>query len=218
MNGLLITLIIFAFLILLLLIPVYLSASFDGKLGVRVRILFISFKLYPRPEKSEKKQLKKETKKSKKQKAKEEELSRSEELLRDEGISAVISYYNEMVRLIGTAVKRFIRIIVVDRLIVNVIVASDDASETALNFGRVCAVIYPAQALIESVLNIRKRKITIVPDFMTEKGYVRGEIKLHILPIRALWALIMFFIWYLGNNTTTKNFIKKTVNNDVDGL
>ncbi|MDD2362531.1 MAG: DUF2953 domain-containing protein [Oscillospiraceae bacterium] len=214
MNGLLITLIILAILILPLLIPVYFSACFDGELGVRVRIMFISFKLYPRPLKSEKKQIKKEKKKTKKQEKKKEQLSRSEELLREEGIWAVVSYYTEIVRLIGTAVKRFIRIIVVDRLVLNIVVASDDASKTALDFGQVCAVIYPAQALIESFLKIRKRKITIVPDFMREKGYVRGEIKLHILPVRAIWVLILFFISYLGNTTKTQTANKKTENNN----
>ena len=38
-----------ALLLLLLLIPVHLKAGFDGKLWIRVRYLFLSFALYPRP-------------------------------------------------------------------------------------------------------------------------------------------------------------------------
>ena len=202
MIVLLITLGIIAFLLLVLIVPVFLTASFDGGLLIKVRVMFIPFTLYPRPPKPEKKLIKKSEKKAKKEEKK--EISRSEELLREEGITAVLSYYKEMARLLGTAAKRLLRTITVDRLRLNIVVASDDASQTAVHYGRVCAVIYPIQALMESAIRIRRRNITIKPDFMQEKARVEGAIHLHVIPVRALWVLLLFFIGYLGNTTTAK--------------
>jgi len=199
-----ITLGVIVLLLLILLLPVHLHVFYHEKLVIRAGVLFINFTLYPRPPISEKRKQKKAKKEKRKQAKEKEELSRAEEMLRSEGVLAVVHYYIEMTRLIGTALKRLVRTITVDKLILNLIVASDDASDTAVNYGRVCSVIYPAQALIESIVRVKKRDINIKPDFLLEKGNVNGEIRLHVLPVRVLWALLMFFIGYIGNTTSTK--------------
>lgn len=191
---------IIALLILILLLPVHLHASFSDNLKVRVGVMFINFTLYPLPSVFKKKKKEDKHKKKKVQK----ELTNAEEILKEDGVSAVVEYYLEMVRLIETAAKRLARTVTVDKLNINIIVASEDASQTAINYGKVCSVVYPSQALIESVFRVRRRSIIITPDFLREKGHFDGEMKLHVIPMRVLWALLLFFIGYIGNTTTTK--------------
>jgi len=62
---------IIGIMLLLLLLPVHLRATFNGDLKVSAGVLFINFKLYPRPPVSEKKRLKKERREQKRKKKRE---------------------------------------------------------------------------------------------------------------------------------------------------
>lgn len=190
---------VFALLLLILILPLHLHASFDGQLSLRLRYLFFTYPLYPRPEKKKKKLKQKKVKKKK-----EIELSRTEEMLRSEGVAAVISYYIKLGQLIKTAAIGLLGTITVDKLKLNISVASDDAAQTAINYGRICAAIYPMHALIESSVNVRSRSINITPDFLNSEDQVSGEIRLHVLPLRVLWILLLFFIGYISNTSGTK--------------
>lgn len=192
------------FLLLLLIIPLRLRACFYGELKVKLRYLFFSYTLYPRPLKREEKSKRRAEKKAEKDKEKQKELSHAEELLKSEGVAAVVSYYAQIARLMKAAAAKLIRAITVDRLKLDVVVATDDAAETAIDYGRVCAVVYPAQALLESMTRVRRRFIAITPDFMGQKGRVSGEIRIHALPLRILWVLLLFFIGYIGNTISYK--------------
>jgi hypothetical protein len=195
-------------LLIILILPVHMYASFDGDLRVRVGVMFFNFTLYPRPPQSEKKKRKKEIRRRRKAKD-EQELSRTEELLRNEGVSAVISYYAEMAELIKSAVKRLLKTITVDKFNLTITVASEDACQTAVDYGRACAVVYPVQALLESLLRIRRRNITITPDFLGDKGKVEGEIRIHAIPLRVLWNLLLLFLGYIGNNISESKKVHK---------
>ena len=93
------------------------------------------------------------------------------------------------------------RAITVDRLYLDVLVASGDAAQTAIDYGKICAVVYPIQALIESKMRVRRRAINISTDFLHDSGELKADIRLHAVPIRVLWAILLFFIGYAGNTT-----------------
>ncbi len=190
---------VFAFLLLILIIPLHMQVSFDGQLSLRLRYLFFTYSLYPRPEKKKKKFKQKKVKKKK-----EIELSRTEEMLQSEGVAAVISYYIKLAQIIKTAALGLFRTITVDKLKLNIKVASDDAAETAINYGQLCAAVYPVHALIESSVRVRSRSINIAPDFLNNEDQVSGEIRLHVLPLRVLLVLLLFFIGYISNTSGTK--------------
>ena len=209
MTVLYIILGIIAFILLLLIIPLNLKITFDGNLKIRVRYLFIGLTLYPVPEKPSKteKQVAKGEKRARK-KVQHEAVSTLEEMLQEEGVAATIKYFSEIARLAGTAAKRFMRALTIDRLCLNVIVASEDAAQTATDYGKACAVIYPAEVVIESTMHVRHRKISITTDFLREKGKVNGEIRLHGIPIRILWIVLLFFMKFIGitdNSSNTSN-------------
>mgnify|MGYP000847676905 FL=1 len=194
---------IIGIMLLLLLLPVHLRATFNGDLKVSAGVLFINFKLYPRPPVSEKKRLKKERREQKRKKKERKRLSEAEEELQVEGVWALVKYYIEMGKLITSTAKRLLKTITVDRLNLNIVVATDDAARTAIDYGKICAVVYPIQALIESTMRVRRREINISTDFLLESGVLEGDIKIHVLPICVLWQALLFFIDYTGNNKDT---------------
>lgn len=100
-------------LVLLLAVPIYLRVTFHGELTVLVRVWGIPFRLYPRKKKPEKEKPPKaeKPKKSRKQKPgklRKESMSVSQ-MLKEDGVGAVVSYYTSLARLLSTEARRLLR-------------------------------------------------------------------------------------------------------------
>lgn len=59
-------------------------------------------------------------------------------------------------------VKKKVRI---DIIKIDLTVGSDDAAQTAITYGEACAVIYPVESALETLVKVKKRQITINADF-----------------------------------------------------
>ena len=132
---------IFGLLLLLLIVPVYLRVTFQGELTVKIRIMGMPIKLYPKKKKKDKPPKAGKPPKNKKQKPdkqRKESFSVSQ-MLKEDGVGAVVSYYTSLAGMLKTGAKRLLRTVTVDHLDVRLTVASADAAETAQNYGRVCA-------------------------------------------------------------------------------
>lgn len=201
-------------LVLLLVVPVYLRITFQGELKVLVRVWGIPFRLYPRKKKPEKEKPPKsgKPKKSRRQKpGKPRKASVSvSQMLKEDGVGAVVSYYTSLARLLATGARRLLRAITVDHLDVGLVVASGDAAETAQNYGRVCAVLFPAEAFVESEMKVRKRQVRVVPDFLAPKGKADLDIRLHAVPVRIIWNFLrLFFSFIFHQNTPSGSNVKE---------
>lgn len=64
-----------------------------------------------------------------------------------------------------TVILKVGRKIRIDRLAVELTVGTDDAAQTAVTYGEGCAVIYPAVAMLENIVRIKRRQILINADF-----------------------------------------------------
>lgn len=195
--------------VVILLMPVNLYLAFDETLTIRVRYAFFSYILYPQEEKKEqekpnrqksRKQAKKSVKKPPKKEGKEKEkihpLASVADMFKEDGVSATLSYIMELVKLAGTEVKRVLRILVVDRLELELSIASEDAADTAVDYGKACGIVYPAQAVLETVFRIQKRHIQIYPDFTAQKGKALIFLKIHVLPLRISGAVVGIIFRY----------------------
>ena len=190
------------FLLVLLLVPIRLRASFHGELLVRIRYLFIVKQLVPEKNKKKPKKAQKVQKKAKKKAEKKEEPSFGQ-MLKEDGVSATLTYYKKLVSLAGTIVKKLLRVLVVDKLEVQLRIATDDPADTAVDYGKACAVVYPAQALLESIVKVKKRTVQLAPDFTREKGEAAFDVQVHVTPLRMLKAGFGFFLYIFAN--TVKN-------------
>ena len=76
-------------------------------------------------------------------------------------------------------------------------IATDDAANTAIQYGEVCSVLYPLFSIIQSTFNVKSKSININADFNKTKW----EFKTHFLVKASLlfWiiALIGVFAQYL---------------------
>ena len=75
--------------------------------------------------------------------------------------------------------------------------AGDDAAQTALNFGRLNAAIYPSAGLINGHKRIKKLHIGITPDFTTTKSVYNAEAIAYIRIFDVLAAVIAIIKYLL---------------------
>lgn len=123
--------------------------------------------------------------------------------LKQDGVAATLQYVRGLAEVATGALKRLLAALTVDRLVLRLFVASDDAADTALTTGKLCAVLYPALTAIQSVLRIRKRDVTVTPDFLAGKGRVTADVLVHAIPYRLLW--VGFHTWRVYKKKSTIN-------------
>lgn len=67
----------------------------------------------------------------------------------------MIAYLSELVKLTATAVKKLLHVLTVDRLELVIRAAGEDAADTALLFGKICAGVYPSLSALQCVIRTR---------------------------------------------------------------
>lgn len=91
------------------------------------------------------------------------------------------------------------------------VVASDDAAKTALNYGRICAVLYPFFKWLTTYFTAHVKEINIEPDFSKEKSdifaYFVIKLRLSTALTCGIWLgvrLIKTFFKYNSSSTPKK--------------
>ena len=188
-------------LVLVLAVPVYGRVTYDGDLRAKVRVLGLPITLLPQdapaaePKKSAKK--KADTKKKKKQEEKPSKWQELTAMFREDGPAATLHYLCELAKLAGQAVGRLLKAVTVDRLSMELLVATGDPADTAVRYGQVCAALYPALAGIESRVRVRRRHLRVEPNFLLEKSDLALDLRLHIRVWQALWVALVLLVKFL---------------------
>lgn len=193
-------------LLLLLLVPVSVRITGGDVWRVRARVLGVPVTLLPAKDKPRKK--KKPSPKAKKSaQPPPKKLSRAarlkEELqaaFRRDGVAATALYLKRLAALAGQTAAKILRAITVDRLQLRLLVAMEEPADTALLYARLCGVVYPAVATLERIMPIRRRDVRVEPGFLQTQGRVTADIQLHTVPVRLLWALLLFAVHFTDLN------------------
>lgn len=170
MLALYIILGILLFLFLITLFNIYVYADYDNELFLNLKIAFIKIKLIPskpkkkKPEKKKKKK-KLDSEKSDKEKKKKEKSFSIKDYVKQKGVSGIINIVKRISALAVDTLKDLFSKITVNELTVNIKIAAETAEETAVNYGRVCAVFFPALKLITDIVTVKRYNVNVNPDF-----------------------------------------------------
>lgn len=154
------------------------------------KLLFFVFTVSPENKKKKKKKAKKKEKEKKERPAKKEKDNFFRSHTSDFGVF-------DYIELIGIVIEKFVTKIYFDKLEAEIRVAGDDAAQTALNFGRLNAAIYPIAGLINGHKRIKKLHIGITPDFTTTKSVYNAEAIAYIRIFDVLAAVIAIIKYLL---------------------
>ncbi len=169
-------------LLILLLIPAKIELHFVKEFTLCIRWLGFRIVHFSSTDETKKSDSEREEDKPKKESL----LQSVANTLKNDGVSATVHYLQQGAALAAGAACRLLAAVTVDVFVVKLIVASSDAAATAQNTGKVCALLYPAVTALQNVVNIRRREVTVTPDFLAEKGQAEVFVKAYALPIRIL--------------------------------
>lgn len=184
-----------------LLIPVFLSVRYEtGKeISIYIRVLFfLKLDLAEMAKKREKKPGQEENK-PKKQKKPKKEKPKAQKSPKEfsEQLGMVVDLLSSVKGGAGILIRNF-RLY---KIYLHLVVAREDAAQTAISYGKCNAAVYTAYALAENFLNMARPEIAIEPDFVTGESLVVFRVKGRLIPIVAVWAALK----------TAAGFLKRTM-------
>ncbi len=159
------------FFVLVLSVPVRVSLSYDDKIRLTVRYLFLKINILPVGSKKNKTPKKPKEPKPPKE-PKEEETPKEKkpnpfvELLKANGHDGMMSVISNLGKVLGTYGGKLFKSIIFDRLDLDITVGTGDSAGTAIKYGQTCQKVFPVMGFICSNNLVRKYDINVEPDFL----------------------------------------------------
>ncbi|MGN0493800.1 MAG: DUF2953 domain-containing protein [Acutalibacteraceae bacterium] len=186
MIPLIIVLSVSAFIVLLLFIPISVHIKYDGDFFVKLKIAGIkAFGVEPKEDIKEPSPDTESDKKAKKQTEK-----AFDKLKKRHGFAGAVKEVFALIRAVLERLKRQSRHIAIRRLCLDIKVASGDAATTAIEYGAICAAVYPVLTFIDGIANVKMKSINVTADFNSDKPDFGFSV---IIRARILFLIIMAF-------------------------
>lgn len=174
MIALFIILGILLLLFLISLIKIEIFITYQDSVTLVLKILFVKLKLVsPDKEKKPKKKKKEKSKKKVPKKEETEEKEKKQSLLSSlkekHGLPGLLSLFNDLVKIATGAFKGILKKLVFKRFDLMLEIVGEDAAQTALTYGKVCSIVYPAVTLTAGITDFKDYSLVIKPRFDSEK-------------------------------------------------
>ncbi len=181
-----------ALLLLILTVPTVVRCQYDRDLRLWVRVLGIPIPLLPPPGH------KKEEKAPEPAKDKEKDKKRSllRELwtyFRQDGAQATLELLQKVAAVTAKAAGRLLSAITVSRFRLSWLVAADTPDKTAVRYGEVCSIAFPALTAVKSRVRVKRQEVRIEPNFLIGKNEIAWEVSCRFVPIRILWIILVLW-------------------------
>lgn len=192
MTALWIILGIVAFIFVLLICPLSVSLIYDGEVELKIRYLFLCFKILPPKEKKPKEPKPEQPKKTEKSDSKSEEKNKNpiKDFIKKKGTDGLIELLKKMAEIIMKATKTITSHLVISKLDINVLVVGEDAADTAMKFGYLCSAVYPIVSIIESNIKKCNHNENIVAGFNDSETKIYLVLKARIKPLFIIGAAL----------------------------
>ena len=169
----------------------------DG-LTARIRYGPLKIQLYPRPAgEKEKKEAK-----PKKEKAKKEKPEKKKKPKAKINREQIFYSLEKLPPVLGKALKRVGRRIVITPLQVYLLVAGTDPADTAQLYGRLTAAMANGLPVLQRTVRIREQDIRLYPDFAAEQMQCAADVGVRIRPwdvlVIGVCAGVSLVRWFLG--------------------
>lgn len=187
-------------LLLILFLPVGVQVEYRDEVFLWLRIAGFRIPIFPVEEEEEDGEKPPRQKKKKKggsktqkpsEKGKAEEKKQKQGGLKDkvkeitkyQGVSGLLSLLKDLAGIAGGTLKKLWRHVVVKKFDLLLTIGGEDAAETAVLYGKLCGVVYPAVGIILQGCKCRKYGVTVQPDFDKKETDIRFSFIGRILPI-----------------------------------
>ncbi len=190
MTALIIIAAILALLLIILLIPLKLRLSFSEAFDHKVS--YAGIKLLPKKGKPEEQKNEIQPEQTEQ---KQENLIKK--LYRENDFSTFLKIVLDFLKTVFAKLKYILKHIKIRKLCLNVIIASDDAATTGINYGIVCSVLYTFLEILESAMNVELKKIDVNADFEAKKTSFSFSTVIMISPLYLIIAAAVIIKKYI---------------------
>ncbi len=198
MKVLLVLFCIVLFFVLLFSVKVRVTVDYDEETTVLLKWLFVKLQLLPAKEKKPKKE-KKKKEKTEKEKPKDEKVpapkEKKENIIKrfynNKGLSGLVDLLGSAVKALNGMFGRVFKAFIFDELYVSVTVGTGDSAETAIKYGKTCAVVFPLMGYIVSNMRAKKYNCEVTPDFIHGENSARAHATISVRPISITNALVI---------------------------
>ncbi len=198
MTALYIILGIILFFLLILSIKVKVTVHSEDGVSLAVGWLFLKFDILPKKEKAKKKKKKKEKKKktdtadeSADKPVKEPKDNPFLTFYHNNGVDGVIDLLKRLGVSLGGMFKRVYRAFTVEDIAVSLLVGAGDSAETAMKYGKTCAMFYPVMGFVVDNMRVKKYSAEVNPDFINGSNKARVHAVISVIPRRLINAVII---------------------------
>ena len=183
---------------LILMIRVQVFAQYSDTLRLTVQVLFVKLKLIdpdkeqkPKEKKKKKKKPKEKKEEPKEKKEKPKKKSFLEKLKDKKGVTGILSLLSSLAKIAGTTLKNLFSHIVIHRFDLGMAIKGEDASATAVSYGKLCAVVYPCVNIITAATVTKDYHVTVEPIFDdSRETEVYANVHAHFRIIWAVWEVL----------------------------
>ncbi len=106
------------------------------------------------------------------------------------GVSGFVELIFVVLRIAGGTFGKIFRGIIIKRLKIHIKIGGDDPADTAVKYGALCGVLFPAIAMIIGVARTRHKDVLIEPDFNSPDNMTVCEGIFVVIPIMVVGYLI----------------------------
>ena len=163
---------------IILCIPICGRLTYDGELKLSVWFLGIEDKIYPEPP------LQPSETSAKKKPGLVRRASRIDELAeliqQEDDMVSTLYFIKEAIRLEAKALWQFLGAVTVDRMDLQILLASGDPADTAQLYGQVCGLLYPILEWLTQRVRFRKRHVRVEPNFLLDASDAYVDIRFRL--------------------------------------
>lgn len=229
MTALYIIIGIIIFFVALLSIRITVSGEYFETFKMDVSWLFLKYTLFPmkKKQKTKKEQPPKEEQPQPEEPPREEQPKEKKDNIfkrfyNNQGFDGVIELINNAAYSLMRMLNSFKKHIVIREIYLWMTVSSpsNDAAETALEYGRLCQKVFPALSFICSTLPVKKYDAEVEPDFLGKKNTAQFAFSVSVRPVffinavivllvRLVFKVVIKFLLGIKNKTKTNENIKE---------
>lgn len=181
---------LFLLCLLLLCLPVTVTAGYNDHFWLQVRYTFFHFS----PGEKKEKQKKKLEKKAEKPGAGKKGLAYFNELFQNNPLPDAISELCALLGLLLQKATKILRRSSMRRFTLQITYSNADAAAAAIGYGQICAVAYPFLGFLNSLIPFHKQNIDISCDYSGENSCFALDLKWRLIPLFCIGPLLSF-IW-----------------------
>lgn len=187
------------FLILILFLPITVSISFDQKFYFKIKFLGLNL-LKVKPKK------KIEKNDTVADKTVEKDAKSVSQKLKDKNgfvgaIREIFAFFTDCLK----HLKWLLGFVKFRKVKVDLTVATDNAAQTAIEYGMVCGIVYPVLSFFDSIANVKLRQINVSSDFDSKQSVFTFSLKIKLQVLFLLIAVFKIF----------KDYKKFSLRNDL---